>query len=81
MSVDVTTDKYQELEDMLGIEKNEAIFYESYNPLSLYCRLMELGIDKQDSLELSKYYENVFYGPLISMYKYMKHKELLGGKR
>jgi len=45
-------------------EDNQEIYHE-FNPLHIYCRLIEKGIEKREVNVLIKNYEEFFYIPLI----------------
>lgn len=56
----------------MNIEKLSE-FQHKYSPLHVYCRLRELEISKKDSLEVAKYYRDVFYNPLLEVLKTEKY--------
>jgi len=56
------------LEKKLPIENFEDV----YNPLKVYARLRDLGINKGKSGELVSWYEDVFYKQIIDEYKRIK---------
>ena len=47
-------------------------FEDKYNPLKVYARLRDLGINKGKSGELVSWYEDVFYKQIIDEYKRIK---------
>ena len=48
-----------------GIKPELCVFQKIYNPLVMYCRLMELGLDIEESLTRMNIYETYFYKPLL----------------
>jgi len=50
-------------------------FEHTFNPLHLFCRLAELGIDKEVAKSFIRTYEKKVYIPVISYYNYLEKKE------
>lgn len=46
-----------------SLEEKIKEFEDRFCPLSFYCRLRELGLKKEESLEISRHYENLVYRP------------------
>jgi len=55
---------------MNDIEEKLKMFEDKYNPMQMYCRLRELGLEKREAVDTARYYEEMFYKPLI---KELKH--------
>lgn len=62
----------QETMDKLGISELEAKFYDDMNPLNVYCRLLDRGMDKDFARLLCENYETVFYIPTVKYLKYSR---------
>ena len=45
-------------------------FEDTYNPLTLFSRMKDFNIKTKDALEISRYYEDLFYTPLHDMLDY-----------
>lgn len=56
----------------LGISTEELEFQEAHNPLKLYHRLVNVGIQMQDAIKISDWYEETFYKPLMELIDYRK---------
>lgn len=49
------------------MEKLMLSIQHSINPLQIYCRLIDIGLEKRDSMFLVKYYEFTIYKWLLSL--------------
>jgi hypothetical protein len=45
------------------IEKKVDEFLHHYNPLTLYCRLKELGVDKRIAYDMISFYDRIIFIP------------------
>ena len=46
-----------------------AEFEHQYAPINVYCRLRELELSKRDAVDMARYYQNMFYEPLLDALK------------
>ena len=44
-------------------------FEHKYAPMNVYCRLRELDLSKRDAIDMARYYEAMFYEPLLDALK------------
>jgi hypothetical protein len=60
----------EDITDKLIVMEREKAFIDSYNPMHLYAQLVDNVLSSKDSLSVTKYYEELFYRPLIDLIIY-----------
>jgi hypothetical protein len=59
----------------LGLTKEEAYFFHSYNPIHLYCRLRDMGMEKTQAKQLVKVYERNLYEGIVKFIGLRKQQQ------
>ncbi|MFH1210997.1 MAG: hypothetical protein V1645_03700 [archaeon] len=65
----------EETLNKLGLTKPEAFFFHSYNPIHLYCRLRDMGMEKLQAKRLVKVYERNIYDGIVKFIGLSKQQE------
>ncbi len=61
-----------------GLTKQEANFFHRYNPAHVYCRLIDVGMDKGQARKLISAYEKNFYTGILKFIALRKKQQNLG---
>ncbi len=62
----------------LGLTKEEAYFFHSYNPIHLYCRLRDMGMEKMQAKRLVRVYEKNIYEGIVNFIGLSKQQQSAG---
>lgn len=60
--------------ESLGLTKEEAHFFHSYNPVHLYCRLRDVGMEKTQAKKLVRSYEKNIYEGILTFISLRKQQ-------
>lgn len=71
------TDSLENICEELGLTKAEARFMDEQNPLHYRARLMDLGFTSREASDISHWYNEMVFTPVMEIYKYRKQQ---GGK-
>lgn len=59
----------------LGLTKQEAYFFHSHNPAHLYCRLRDIGMEKEQAKMVVKVYEQEIYEGILKFIGFRKQQQ------
>ena len=60
----------RKVSELSGASLAETVFASKYNPMTFYSNLIELGLKPREAIEVARYYEEMFYDPLMDLIAY-----------
>jgi hypothetical protein len=68
------TEPLEKILEGLGLTHAEAKFIEEQNPMHYRNRLLDLGFKEQEATEISHWYAEYVYTPVMEIYKWRKEQ-------